>query len=158
MASLTDFVSGIREFALSIRHSFGEPAQAQYAALPYRRRKGRTEFLLITSRETRRWVLPKGWPVSEGDPLQTVIAEAWEEAGLKGEVRPTPIGAYHYPKRLKSGDTVTCRVTVYPFVVRTEKKEFPEAGIRTLRWVSREEAIRMVQEEELKDLLRSAQL
>jgi len=78
--------------------------RVQYGALPYRLTAGsRPQFMLITSRETRRWVIPKGNP-SSGMVAHTAAAiEAEEEAGVQGLVCPTPLGTYRYRKRQKNG-------------------------------------------------------
>ena len=85
----------------------------QYAALPYRVAGGRLQVLLVTSRRTRRWIVPKGWPV-EGMPASACAAlEALEEAGVKGEVQKTPIGHYRYVKHHKNRASEPCQVEVY---------------------------------------------
>ena len=76
----------------------------QYAALAWRPcASGGIEVLLITSRETRRWVIPKGWPIKDLRPHQTAAREAWEEAGIEGRTGARKIGVFDYDKRLSSG-------------------------------------------------------
>jgi 8-oxo-dGTP pyrophosphatase MutT (NUDIX family) len=82
----------------------------QYAALPMRRVNGRLEVMLITSRETRRWVVPKGWPMEGLSAAEAAAREAYEEAGVEGTVATSPLGHYHYDKRLKNGGRRRCRV------------------------------------------------
>ena len=86
----------------------------QYAAIPWRiGTAGKREVMLLTSRETRRWVIPKGWPMKGKKPAQAAAQEAYEEAGLVGEIAgKRPIGTYHYSKRTDQGD-VLCEVRVY---------------------------------------------
>ena len=86
----------------------------QYAALPFRHSGRRLEILLITSRETRRWVIPKGWPVKGLAPQEAAALEAAEEAGLEGEIEANPIGSYRYLKHLKGGHTIPIQVIVFP--------------------------------------------
>src|ERR1700761_2252507 len=75
----------------------------QYAALPWRHRHGEElEILLATSRETRRWVIPKGWPMKNRKPHAAAAQEAFEEAGVSGRVMKRSIGRYNYVKRLKN--------------------------------------------------------
>ncbi len=127
----------------------------QYAALPWREGKAGLEILLITSRETRRWVIPKGWPMITLAAHDAAAQEAWEEAGVRGEIVATPIGAFRYHKRMKSGPPQRCRVDVYPLAVGVEEKDWPEKRQRQRRWVSAPEASRMVEEPGLRVLIDS---
>jgi 8-oxo-dGTP pyrophosphatase MutT (NUDIX family) len=78
--------------------------RVQYAALPYRRDGGSLmEVLLITSRDTGRWIIPKGWPLKGKAPHKAAAREAREEAGLVGKIHRRPIGSFSYEKRLKGG-------------------------------------------------------
>ena len=89
--------------------------RVQYAALPFRRKtNSRTQVMLVTSRETGRWIIPKGWPKKRKAPHASAALEALEEAGVVGEVGRDPIGSYSYKKRLKSGTVVACDVHVFP--------------------------------------------
>ena len=89
-------------------------SSAQYAALPWRRRRGHTvEILLVTTRRTGRWIVPKGWPVSGCSPGECAAREAMEEAGVLGVVAAKPIGVFPYRKQRKSGEQVRCRVEVF---------------------------------------------
>jgi len=127
---------------------------AQAAALPWRRSgEGEVQVLLITSRETRRWVIPKGWPIKGLKPPQTAAREALEEAGVKG-VTAKKIGVYHYDKRLSSGQVQKVRVAVYPLRVEAELDSWPESRQRVRLWTSPEDAASLVLEPELAELLR----
>lgn len=130
-------------------------ARQQVAALPYRLRDGALNVLLVTSRETRRWVLPKGWPMRGRKPHQAAAREAWEEAGAVGRAAKRPVGAYAYRKRLSDGAAVPCVVTVFPLAVERLAERWPEQGERARRWVSPEEAAALVEEEDLAALLRA---
>lgn len=125
----------------------------QYAALPWRRGKDGIEILLITSRETRRWVIPKGWPMITLAAHDAAAQEAWEEAGVRGEIGPDPIGVFRYRKRMKSGPPQRCRVDVFPLAVASEAKDWPEKRQRQRRWVPALEAARMVEEPGLRLLI-----
>lgn len=127
----------------------------QVAALPYCRRGGSLRVLLVTSRETRRWVLPKGWPIPGRRPHHAAAREAWEEAGAVGRAAKRPVGAYAYCKRLPGGDAVSCAVTVFPFAVERLAERWPERGERARRWAAPEEAAALVEEEDLAALLRA---
>jgi 8-oxo-dGTP pyrophosphatase MutT (NUDIX family) len=112
------------------------------------------EVLLITSRETRRWVIPKGWPIKGLKSPQTAAREAFEEAGVEGEVAKK-VGVYHYDKRLRSGRLQKVRVAVYPLKVATEAEAWPEAGQREKLWIAPQSAAELVQEPELAAILRA---
>jgi 8-oxo-dGTP pyrophosphatase MutT (NUDIX family) len=130
-----------------------EPRE-QFAALPWRRDKdGDVEVLLITSGETRRWVIPTGWPIWSLTGPRTAEREAWEEAGVRGKVGTRKIGVYHYDKRLKSGRLQAVRVTVYGLEVREETADWPEKGQRERYWTSAWEAAPLVLEPELRALI-----
>jgi 8-oxo-dGTP pyrophosphatase MutT (NUDIX family) len=127
----------------------------QYAALCYRQRSDGegVEVLLITSRGTGRWVIPKGWPMKKKKPHEAAEIEAWEEAGIRGRAQKRPVGRYTYLKWLDNGDVAPCVVEVHQVEVLQIATEFKERGQRTLAWVSPEEAARRVREVELKSLL-----
>lgn len=128
--------------------------RTQYAALPWRlRADGEIEVLLITSRETQRWVIPKGWPIKTLSPGASAAHEAFEEAGVSGKVRERSIGRYHYDKRLRSGRLQHVRVLVYALQVVALAEEWPEKGQRELKWVPPADGAEMVAEPELKTLL-----
>lgn len=134
----------------------GAPRQ-QHGALCWRHRDDRIEILLVTSRETGRWVIPKGWPVDGLDPAAAAAREAWEEAGVRGRVMPQPLGVFAYDKVLdresRSETAVACVVTVHAIEVTAMDDRFPEAGQRRLRWFSRSKAARKVDEADLRALI-----
>lgn len=131
------------------------PPRQQYAALCYRFRKKQTqpEILVVTSRDTGRWIIPKGWPM-EGKKAHSVAEqEAFEEAGVKGKVDKEPLGFYDYQKKLATGVNTLCRVQVHLLEVSEMVKNFKEKGTRQQEWVSPEEAASRVNEPELKSLI-----
>jgi len=130
-------------------------AGIQYAALPYRLEGRQVQILLITSRGTRRWVIPKGWPHEGLNPFRAAAAEAAEEAGIVGEVADRPIGSYHYEKRLKGGATRSLQVIVFPLRVERLASEFKEEGQRAVRWFNYQEAASRVAEPSLRRLIRA---
>lgn len=133
----------------------GERKRLQYGALPYKiAGADGVQVMLVTSRETKRWVIPKGWPMKDRKPHVAAKLEAFEEAGVKGRIGKRPIGAYFYHKRLKSDATVSCKVEVFPLKVRKEHEEWPERAEREGRWFSPDEAADVVQEEELRAIIR----
>lgn len=128
--------------------------RTQVAALPFIVSKKSCKILLITSRETNRWIIPKGWPSTTRPPHRQAAREAYEEAGLVGTAGKRPLGSYHYLKILDDGSTVPCLVTVFPFLVAKQARKWPEKGQRTSRWVKPTAAADMVDETELTKLLR----
>jgi 8-oxo-dGTP pyrophosphatase MutT (NUDIX family) len=130
----------------------------QYAALPFRRRADAgTEVLLVTSRRTGRWVIPKGWAMNREAPHLASAREALEEAGVVGRIGTRPVGSYSYQKRLKRGDLVDCEVHVFPLEVKRQQKNWPEKGKRQVQWFSSAEAAAAVQEPVLSDIIRTFQ-
>jgi 8-oxo-dGTP pyrophosphatase MutT (NUDIX family) len=135
------------------RTAGAEPAR-QYAALPWRMGEG-AEILLASSRETRRWVIPKGWPMKRRKPHVTAAIEALQEAGLLGKIAKTKFGSFHYQKRLKTGAVILCRVDVFLLKVLRQRKSWPEKDQRITQWFSPAEAARLVEEPELSELIMS---
>jgi 8-oxo-dGTP pyrophosphatase MutT (NUDIX family) len=127
-------------------------ASLQYAALPYRLVEN-LEILLITSRETGRWILPKGWPIMGKKPHVCAAKEAMEEAGVTGKIGKSALGSYRYVKRLPKNATVPCSVEVYPLMVERQLKRWPEQGQRSLGWFDAAAAAALVEEEELRGLI-----
>ncbi len=122
----------------------------QYAALCWRKHRGQVQVLLITSRDTGRWVIPKGWPMAGMAQNKAAAKEAWEEAGVRGDVTPFPIGYFAYDKKITPQDSLPCLVSVFPFHVTGLAKRFPEAGQRRRRWFTAAKAARKVDEPELR--------
>lgn len=129
-----------------------EQVRQQYAALPFRRREG-LEVMLITSRETRRWIIPKGWPMKGRRPRGTAAREAMEEAGISGTIGKVPIGSYTYVKRGLGGKSWPCQVAVFPLAVRVEREDWRERRQRTRAWFPFIEAAELVTEPELRTLI-----
>lgn len=131
----------------------------QIASLPYRRTgeapDAPVEVLLVTSRGTGRWVLPKGNTIKGLSPHAAAAQEAYEEAGIEGAVCPAPLGDYRYRKQLKSGASLMMEVRVFPLAVTGELDEWPEGGQRERQWFSLADAVTRVDEPELKALIRS---
>lgn len=130
------------------------PRARQVAALCYRR-SPRIEILLVTSRETKRWVTPKGWPMKDRPDYAAAATEAFEEAGVDGIIAEQPFGAFEYDKTLKRGDVKPVTADVYPLEVITVRETWPEVGQRSRGWFTPEEAAAAVQEEDLGELIRA---
>ena len=126
----------------------------QYGALPYRRRDdGSIEILLLTSRQTRRWIIPKGWPIKGLKPAKSAAREAYEEAGVRGTVKAKSIGSFVYEKGLEDGLTVPCEVRVFPLLVTRQHKTWPEAHQRESKWLDLAEALPLLEEPALRALI-----
>lgn len=128
----------------------------QFAALPWRLSEGGTrEVMLLTSRETRRWVIPKGWPMKGRKPFEVASQEAYEEAGLVGTiVSKRPIGQFHYAKRLPGGELL-CQVKVFLLRVERQLDDWPEKAQRQTRWFDATEAAELVEEGGLAAIIES---
>jgi len=127
--------------------------QRQIAALPVRRlADGSSRVLLVTSRETRRWIIPKGWPIKGMKDHRAAALEALEEAGVAGRVSRQPVGSYRYWKRL-SGCDALCEVAVHLLEVDEELDEWREKGQRQLVWLRPREAAARVAEADLRLLI-----
>lgn len=107
----------------------------------------------MTSRDTGRWVIPKGWPMTGKCAHEVAAQEAFEEAGVRGAVETETLGAYSYSKVLRDGVQVACKVQVYALEVTDMAKNFKEKGERRIEWVSLDEAAGRVREPELRTLL-----
>ena len=130
------------------------PPSLQVGALCWRVSGKGLRILLITSRDTGRWVIPKGWPMKKRTDWEAAAREAWEEAGVEGVIAPQSIGLYTYRKVLQGGSFIPCAVRVYPLEVQSMRREYPEIGQRSSKWFSIKKAARRVEEPELAALIR----
>ncbi len=128
--------------------------QKQVAALPVRRNNGRTEVLLVTSRDTGRWIIPKGWQEKGLKGHECAAREAKEEAGVKGKIDPQAIGHFSYIKTERS-DRGAVDVTVFLLSVQKEYKRWREYGQRERAWFAVDAAAENVQEPELSSIISS---
>jgi 8-oxo-dGTP pyrophosphatase MutT (NUDIX family) len=128
----------------------------QHGVIPYRAAAdGGVEILLITSRETKRWVVPRGNPIAGLADHESAAQEAYEEAGIRGAVETRPAGTYRYDKRRASGAVEEALVQLFPLRVTEEYDDWPEHRQRARCWFPRDEAAAAVAEEELAALIRS---
>jgi 8-oxo-dGTP pyrophosphatase MutT (NUDIX family) len=141
-------LANMPKFAASIRRQCG--------AVPFTiDGAGRVRVALLTSRETRRWVIPKGWPMARRSAMEAARREVREEAGLTGTIiNAKPVGHYLYKKRLAPGKLVTCRVAVFLLRVCREFDMWPEREQRVRAWFSPEVAATLVAEKRLAAILR----
>jgi 8-oxo-dGTP pyrophosphatase MutT (NUDIX family) len=149
MARSTPSQAPLRISAASKRET-----RTQFAVLPYRRKKkGGVEVLLISSLDTGRWIIPKGWPMDGLRPAEAAAQEAWEEAGIRGRVRDDVLGLYSYAKFLDEELSIAVIVVVFPLEVSHLEDAFPEAGQRRRKWMTRKKAAERVEEPDLKQII-----
>jgi 8-oxo-dGTP pyrophosphatase MutT (NUDIX family) len=135
-----------------IRRPGTQEPKLQFAVLPWRCAE-RLEIMLVSSRETGRWVLPKGWPMKGIKPHRTAAREALEEAGILGKVAKLPLGSYSYAKRLENGSVQICQVQVFAFEVERERNSWLEKHERTRKWFAVADAAEAVEEPELREAI-----
>jgi 8-oxo-dGTP pyrophosphatase MutT (NUDIX family) len=129
--------------------------RVQYGALPYRLADDSSlEVLLVTTRRTRRWIIPKGWPIRGLTPPKSAAREAFEEAGVRGKIGAKAIGRFTYDKLIdEAGVSATCEVKVFPLLVKSQSEVWPESEQRVARWAEPGEAAAMIKETNLRKLV-----
>ena len=138
---------------LRIARSQQRDVRSQFGALCYRVQKDKVQVLLVTSRRTKRWILPKGWPIAKATPADAALREAWEEAGVEGRVTGNSIGIYTYTKT-NSGETLPIVVAVFPVKVKRLTDDYPEAHQRRRKWFTLKKAAALIDEPELRQILK----
>ena len=128
--------------------------RTQFAALCYRIKDDKLQFCIVTSRRSKRWIVPKGWPMHGETPMDAAATEAFEEAGVRGKIYPRPIGVFSYYK-VRSQDELPCMAVVYPLKVKKILKRWPEDRERERKWVSRKKAAQMVDDPELSVIIQT---
>ncbi|WP_417415563.1 NUDIX hydrolase [Hoeflea sp.] len=129
----------------------------QSAAAVFRGTGDQRELLLVTSRDTGRWIVPKGWIEDGEDGADAALRETWEEAGVIGEVQADgPVGHYRYIKQRARRRDAICDVDVYLLMLREEQDQWPEKDQRRRKWFPVATAIGLITEEGLKDVIRDA--
>ena len=112
------------------------------------------EILVVTTRQSRRWIVPKGWPIKRLTPSKSAAREAFEEAGVRGKIGARPIGNFRYKKAPVSPPAdADCEVKVFPLLVERQSAAWPESGQRVVQWVDPEKAISLIREPELKSIV-----
>jgi 8-oxo-dGTP pyrophosphatase MutT (NUDIX family) len=129
--------------------------RVQYGALPYRfTSMAALEILVVTTRQSRRWIVPKGWPIKRLTPSKSAAREAFEEAGVRGKIGARPIGNFSYKKSTGQADNdPNYEVKIFPLLVRRQSATWPEHGQRVVQWVDPEKAIALIREPELKAIV-----
>ena len=128
--------------------------RTQFAALCYRVHNDETQILLVTSRTSRRWIIPKGWPVEGATPAEAAATEAFEEGGVKGKTTNVCIGFFSYTKVIDKDESLPCAVSVFPVKVKKLLDDYPEAKERKRKWFSQKRAASLVREPELKKIIK----
>jgi len=124
--------------------------------LPYRYSDtGEVEVLLVTSRTTRRWVIPKGWPMKGAKPAKAAAREAYEEAGVRGKIASQPLGTYFYRKRPDDhkSPAAICRVRVFALQVTRQMATWPERHQRETCWLTACEAAARVDDAGMRPII-----
>jgi len=127
----------------------------QFGVLPYRHAaNGKLEVLLVTTRQSGRWIIPKGSPIKGLSPSASAAQEAFEEAGVRGSVKTRALGSFEFEKSVtETGTLVPCEVVVFPFLVARQSKSWPEQDQRICRWFDPAEAMLQVLDEGLASLI-----
>lgn len=145
----------LKQKPITLLNATKRDVRTQFAALCYRVIRDKPEVLLISSRRSRRWIIPKGWPMDGRTPTESAMCEAWEEAGVIGRVHPRCLGLFSYIKEMEEGEAnLPCVAMVYPVRVKALADEYPEAAERERRWFRPKRAAERVLEPELAHLLR----
>ncbi len=144
----------LKQLPLSLRKSARSEVRSQFAALCYRIKLDRPQILLITSRRSGRWIVPKGWPEDGLTPAECALKEAWEEAGVNGIAHDLCLGLFAYAKSISDKVSYPCVAMIYPVKVKLLSKKYPEKAQRQRRWMTPKRASKSVSEPELARILR----
>jgi len=128
----------------------------QTGALPWRLAGDKIEILLVTSRKSGRWTIPKGWPMAGKSLAEAAAQEAFEEAGVRGTVDPNPIGSFRRVKQLLALGVIEVDIVVHHMWVDREFTTWPELGQRKRKWFKAKEAAKRVDSEELGTMILNA--
>lgn len=129
----------------------------QTGALPWRLApKNGIEVLLVTGRRSGRWTIPKGWPMPGKSLAEAAEQEAFEEAGVKGTIDPTPIGTFRHVKQFNVAGDLEVNIVVHPLWVDRELSKWPEVGERKRKWFTPKNAAKRVNSPELREMIRQA--
>ncbi len=148
-------IIGLKQSPLKTATFAKRDLRTQFGALCYRVHKDETQVLLITSRTSKRWIIPKGWPLDGETPSQSAANEALEEAGVKGKNFNLCLGIYSYTKIMdEDQDDLPCAVSVFPIRVKKLLDEYPERNLRRRKWFSLKKAAGLVREPELRKIIK----
>lgn len=144
----------IKQHPMRLEGAAKREVRSQFGAVPWRLRDGKIEILLVTSRGSGRWILPKGWPMHGATPAEAAATEAWEEGGVTGEPSNLSVGFYAYTKASET-DSLPIVVAMFPLRVKKVHDDWPEKGERRRQWFTRKKAAAMLAEPELREMLRA---
>ena len=144
----------VKQLPIRIRAPRKSDVRSQFGALCFRFVRGKVKILLVTSRGTGRWIIPKGWPMDRVTPADSAAKEAWEEAGVTGRVFDRCLGLFSYSKDDEFGLEMPCVAMVYPLLVKGLATDYPEKDQRRRKWFSPKKAAARVAEPELARILR----
>ncbi len=143
----------IRQPAFRLKNVGKRDVRTQFCALPYRIKGGKVQVLIITSRGTGRWILPKGWPMHLSTPAEAAATEAFEEAGAKGRAVDHVLGFYTYIKN-HDGSRYPVVAAVFPVKVDKLVPNWPEKSQRKRKWVSQKKAAKLLSDRELRQIVK----
>ena len=144
-----------KQSPISLRTSEKSDLRTQFAALCYRIVKDKPEILLVTSRRSGRWIIPKGWPIDGKTPAECVLIEAWEEAGVRGKITGGCMGLFSYQKAVGPERCLPCVAMIYPVKVKSLAGKYPECGQRRRKWIRPRKAAALVAEPDLSHILKN---
>ena len=147
--------SKVKQQAINLPASQKRELRSQFGAICYRVKDGTIQILLVTTRRTGRWMVPRGWPIDATTPAQTALREAWEEAGVRGKVTGNCVGVYSYIKELDDDDDLPCLVALFPVKVQDLEKSYPERKERKRRWFTPKKAAEKLDEPELSQIVKA---
>ncbi|MEP5762495.1 MAG: NUDIX hydrolase [Litoreibacter sp.] len=146
---------GLKQAPLRTASFSKRDLRTQFGALCYRVQNDETQVLLITSRTSKRWIIPKGWPIEGETPAQSAATEALEEAGVSGKITNLCIGMYSYTKIMEEHEQdLPCAVSVFPIRVKKLLDSYPEMKLRKRKWFSLKKASGLVHEPELRKIIK----
>lgn len=146
----------IKSAPLEFSKGLKREVRTQFGAICWRKKEGRLQVLLVTSRGTGRWIVPKGWPMPGLTPAEAAAREAYEEAGVSGKVTSDCLGLFSYTKTYSDdADDLPCMVALFPLQVKKRHQNYPEKAQRRRKWVSPKKASKMVDEPELREIIRN---
>lgn len=143
----------INQLPISVPASSKRESRSQFAALPFRIVDDGVQILLVTSRRSKRWILPKGWPENGMTPAESAAKEAWEEAGVMGQPYDMCLGVYSFEKAYNALELPVMGL-VFPLKVKQVKRSYPESNQRRRQWFSPKKAASAVEPAELKRILK----
>lgn len=147
--------AAVKNHASAVDSNDPEQLPIQTGALPWRLGKGKgIEVMLVTSRRSGRWTIPKGWPMPGKTLAEAAAQEAFEEGGVTGTVDPKPIGTFRHVKQQTPPGDIEVNIVVHPLWVDHELPKWPELGQRKRKWFTLKDAAKRVGSPELSELIR----